>query len=198
MRTANEEIVNKVLSFIKESQKRDGKSPSFRQICKSMGFPSIATAQYYIKVLKQRGLITQNDSGKIDVPFNLQKGQTLIAPLVGCVACGQPILAEENIEKTFQLPTAIFGNQKSMMLRAKGDSMIGVGINDGDLIVAQICNQAEDGQIVVALIDDSATVKTFYKKKDCIILHPENPKYKDIITKDVTIQGIVKHIIHSF
>ena len=76
--------------------------------------------------------------------------------------------------------------------------MIGVGINDGDLIVAQICNQAEDGQIVVALIDDSATVKTFYKKKDCIILHPENPKYKDIITKDVTIQGIVKHIIHSF
>ena len=198
MRTANEEIVNKVLSFIKESQKRDGKSPSFRQICKSRGFPSIATAQYYIKVLKQRGLITQNDSGKIDVPFNLQKGQPLIAPLVGQVACGKPILAEENIEGTFALPTQIFGNDKVMLLHAKGDSMIGAGINDGDLIVATITNYADDGEIVVALINDSATVKRLYRKNGYAILHAENPKYDDIITKELTIQGVVKHVIHNF
>lgn len=198
MKQVNEKFVNEVLSFIKETQKDEGRSPSFRQICKYMSFPSIATAQFYIKVLKNRGLITQNDTGRIDIPQNLQKGQTLVVPLVGNVACGQPILAEENIEETYQLPVSIFGKQKSMILRVKGDSMIDVGINDGDLIVATITNSASDGEIVVALIDDSATIKRFYKKKDCVILHPENAKYKDIIVKDVKIQGVVKHVIHNF
>lgn len=198
MKTTNEELVDKVLSFVKETQKIEGKSPSFRQICRKMGFASIATAQYYVKILKQRGLITQNDEGKIEIPFNLHRGQTQTAPIVGSVACGEPIFAEENIEETVQLPTSIFGNQKCMLLRAKGDSMIGVGINDGDLIVAEICNHADEGQIVVALIDDSATVKTLKRKNGKVILHPENPKLADIEPENLIIQGVVKHIIHSF
>lgn len=198
MKIINESKLNQVLDFIKDFQIREGRSPSFRQIAKAVSFPSLETAQRYVKILHDRNLIERDNIGKIVIPTKLEAGKTITASLVGQVACGTPILAEENIEKTVQLPTAIFGNRRSMLLRAKGDSMIGVGINDGDIIVAEICNQADNGQIVVALIDDSATVKTFYKKKEHIILHPENPKYKDIITKDVVIQGIVRHVIHTY
>lgn len=198
MKIINESKLNQVLDFIKDFQIREGRSPSFRQIAKAVSFPSLETAQRYVKILHDRNLIERDNIGKIVIPTKLEAGKTITASLVGQVACGTPILAEENIEKTVQLPTAIFGNRRSMLLRAKGDSMIGVGINDGDIIVAEICNQADNGQIVVALIDDSATVKTFYKKKEHVILHPENPKYQDIITKDVVIQGIVRHVIHTY
>ncbi len=198
MKKTNEKIVESVLNFIKETQKKEGKSPSYRQICRQMGFASVRTAQHYVLLLKKRGLISQEDNGQIATPINLSKGETIIAPLVGTIACGEPILAEENIEELFQLPTAIFGKKQTMLLRAKGDSMIGVGINEGDLIVAEICNHADDGQIVVALIDDSATVKTLHRRNNQIILHPENPKYQDIITNELKIQGVVKHVIHSY
>lgn len=158
MKIINESKLNQVLDFIKDFQIREGRSPSFRQIAKAVSFPSLETAQRYVKILHDRNLIERDNIGKIVIPTKLEAGKTITASLVGQVACGTPILAEENIEKTVQLPTAIFGNRRSMLLRAKGDSMIGVGINDGDIIVAEICNQADNGQIVVALIDDSATV----------------------------------------
>ena len=198
MKVISEDKVIKVLDFIKDFQKKEGRSPSFRQIAKGCSFPSLATAQKYVAILQSRGMIEKNSLGQINIPRNLSKGKTVIAPLVGTIACGTPILAEENIEETFQLPTAIFGNAKSMLLRASGDSMTGVGINDGDLIVAEICDTADEGDIVVALLEDSATVKTLHKKNGHIYLHPENPKYKDILADNVIIQGIVKHNIHSF
>lgn len=198
MKVISEDKVIKVLDFIKDFQKKEGRSPSFRQIAKGCSFPSLATAQKYVAILQSRGMIEKNSLGKINIPRNLSKGKTVIAPLVGTIACGTPILAEENIEETFQLPTAIFGNAKSMLLRASGDSMTGVGINDGDLIVAEICDTADEGDIVVALLEDSATVKTLHKKNGHIYLHPENPNYKDILADNVIIQGIVKHNIHSF
>ena len=148
--------------------------------------------------LQTRGLIERNDFGRIVTPTRLETGNTIIAPLVGQVACGKPIFAEENIEGTFALPTLIFGSERVMLLHAKGDSMIGAGINDGDLIVATITNSADDGDIVVVLINDSATVKRLFRKKNYAILHAENPKYEDIITKELTIQGVVKHVIHSY
>ena len=150
MKVISEDKVIKVLDFIKDFQKKEGRSPSFRQIAKGCSFPSLATAQKYVAILQSRGMIEKNSMGKINIPRNLSKGKTVIAPLVGTIACGTPILAEENIEETFQLPTAIFGNAKSMLLRASGDSMTGVGINDGDLIVAEICDTADEGDIVVA------------------------------------------------
>lgn len=198
MKVISEDKVIKVLDFIKDFQKKEGRSPSFRQIAKGCSFPSLATAQKYVAILQSRGMIEKNSLGKINIPRNLSKGKTVIAPLVGTIACGTPILAEENIEETFQLPTAIFGNAKSILLRASGDSMTGVGINDGDLIVAEICDTADEGDIVVALLEDSATVKTLHKKNGHIYLHPENPNYKDILADNVIIQGIVKHNIHSF
>ena len=198
MKVISEDKVIKVLDFIKDFQKKEGRSPSFRQIAKGCSFPSLATAQKYVAILQSRGMIEKNSLGKINIPRNLSKGKTVIAPLVGTIACGTPILAEENIEETFQLPTAIFGNAKSMLLRASGDSMTGVGINDGDLNVGEICDTADEGDIVVALLEDSATVKTLHKKNGHIYLHPENPNYKDILADNVIIQGIVKHNIHSF
>lgn len=198
MKVIDERKVNDVLEFIKGYQKSNGKSPSFRQICHALNYSSIGTAQRYVNVLKTRGLLTQDEDGKIETPFSIGKGKTIIAPLVGTIACGTPILAEENIEENFLLPTSIFGTQETMLLHAKGDSMIGAGINNGDLLVVKICEDADDGDIVVALINDSATVKRLFKHKDYATLHPENPKYKDINTKELKIQGIVKHVIHSF
>ena len=198
MKVIDENKVNQVLDFIKTFQVREGRSPSYRQIAHAARFPSLATAQKYVKILQTRGLIERNDLGRIVTPTRLETGNTIVAPLVGQVACGKPILAEENIEGTFALPTQIFGNEKVMLLHAKGDSMIGAGINDGDLIVATITNYADDGEIVVALINDSATVKRLYRKNGYAILHAENPKYDDIITKELTIQGVVKHVIHNF
>ncbi|MBR3885703.1 MAG: repressor LexA [Clostridia bacterium] len=198
MKVINETKLNQILEFIKKFQLEEGRSPSYRQIAKVVSFPSLATAQKYVKILQNRGLIERNDLGRIVTPTRLNTDDTIVAPLVGKVACGKPILAVENIEGNYKLPKAIFGSQKTMILTASGDSMEGVGIHDGDLIVAAISNTAESGEIVVALIDDSATVKTYYRRNGKHILHAENPKYEDIITKELTIQGVVKHVIHSF
>ena len=180
MKVINETKLNQILEFINSFQLKEGRSPSYRQIAKIAFFPSLATAQKYVKILQSRGLIERNDLGRIVTPTRLDTEDTIVAPLVGKVACGKPILAVENIEGNFRLPKTIFGSQDKMILTASGDSMEGVGIKDGDLIVAEITSTAESGDIVVALIDDSATVKTYYKKKGNHILHPENHKYEDI------------------
>lgn len=161
----NETRINKVLEYIKEFQSKEGRSPSYRQIGKQCGISSIANVQRYVNTLQKRGLIEKENSGKIVTPYMLSAGPNILAPIIGNVACGTPIYAEENIEQTLRLPVAVFGTEKLYGLHAIGDSMIGVGINDGDLIVAEICNTAENGDIVVSLLGDSATVKTFYKKK---------------------------------
>ena len=198
MKVIDESKVNQVLDFIKTFQVKEGRSPSYRQIAHAARFPSLATAQKYVKILQTRGLIERNDLGRIVTPTRLETGNTIVAPLVGQVACGKPILAEENIEGTFALPTQIFGNEKVMLLHAKGDSMINAGIYDGDKIVLKSQNYANNGEIVAALIEDSATIKRFYKENGYAILHAENPKYDDIITKELIIQGVVKHVIHNF
>lgn len=198
MKVLDEQKITAVLDYIKDFQKKEGRSPSFRQIKNACGFNHISVAQRYVYKLVSRGQITQDKLGQISTPTNLRKGQTVVAPLVGQIACGTPIFAEENIEGTYQLPAEIFGSEKVMMLRACGDSMKGVGIYNGDLIVATISNEAKNGDIVVALINDSATVKRLIKKNGYAILHPENPDFDDIITKELTIQGVVKHVIHSF
>ena len=140
---------------------------------------------------------TKGKSGMKTLSMNKFDNVNLI-PVVGTVACGKPLLAEENVETYLPLPTSILGKGKFFILKAHGDSMINAGINDGDLIVATITNYADDGEIVVALMNDSATVKRLYRKNGYAILHAENPKYDDIITKELIIQGVVKHVIHNF
>ena len=197
MKLYNEAQLLKLQEFIKNVQLKKGKSPSYREIMKAVGFSSLSVAHRYVDILAERGEIKKNAFGGIELAENLNRGNVTIAPVVGTVTCGKPILAQENIEGLEQLPSSIFGNGDLFVLHAQGDSMIEAGILDGDLLVVKQTSSAENGQIVVALIDDSATVKTFYKKKDHVILHPENSRYDDIIVSDVTILGIVGHCIHK-
>lgn len=175
----------------------NGRSPTYREIMKGQKLSSLSLVSRYVKLLEGNGNIKRNSLGEIDISYNINLSQSILAPLVGEVRCGEPILAQENIESVYRLPTEIFGSDNLFLLHAKGDSMADVGIREGDLLVVKKCETAENGDIVVALIEDSATVKRFYKEKDHVVLHPENPSYDDIITKDVKILGIVKQYIHS-
>lgn len=163
---------------------------------KEMHFNGLATVYRYVNCLYAKGLIEKDDLGGIDIPRNLCSNQTIIAPLVGNVACGSPILAEENIVGTYRLPVDLFGKSDLRILQAKGDSMIDVGIFDGDWIFYYPCSSAENGEIVVALIDNEATVKRYFKKNNKIILRPENSQYEDIVVDNCIIQGVVKRTIH--
>lgn len=198
MKVLNKDILEKILNFIKTYQIEKGESPSFREIMKNFNLSSLSVVNRYINSLCKLGVIDKNSCGKIDISKNFEKGKTIIAPVVGTVACGSPIYAQENIECLYQLPVDIFGNEKQFILHAQGDSMQNIGIQDGDLLVIKKCDTADNGNIVVALLDDSATVKRFFKKNGKIILHPENEKYDDIIVDDVMILGIVQHCIHKF
>lgn len=198
MKNINENLLENMLCFIKKYQIEYGRSPSYRVIMKQFSISSLSVVCRYVEKLMQRNLLEKDKLGGIEISENLNCANTIIAPIVGTVTCGKPIYAQENIEGNYQLPSAIFGNNEVFMLYADGDSMQGVGIKSGDILVVRKTNSAENGQIVVALIDDSATVKTFYKKKDFIVLHPENDRYDDIILKDVKILGVVQHNIHKF
>ncbi len=197
MKVINEQLLEQMLDYIKTYQVENGRSPSYRNIMKKLNLSSLSMVHRYLELLYERGSIEKDKLGCIDISSNLNCAGTIIAPIVGTVTCGKPIYAEENIEGVCKLPSAIFGKDELFLLHAEGDSMINAGINSGDILTVRKCECAENGQIVVALLDDSATVKTFYKKKDCIVLHPENSRYDDIITKDVKILGIVEHCIHK-
>lgn len=198
MKNYNESLLEAMLDYIKTYQVREGKSPSYRNIKEQFKLSSLSIVNRYVDMLSSRGKLKKNTDGGINISSNLNAGSTITAPIVGTVTCGRPIYAQENIEGNFQLPTAIFGHGEHFLLHAEGDSMIEVGIRNGDLLVVRKTENAENGQIVVALLGDEATVKTFYRKSNHIVLHPENEKYDDIISTDVKILGIVEHYIHKF
>lgn len=197
MKKINEKVLSNILEFIKVFQLENGRSPSYREIQKHLSLSSLSLVGRYVNLLEEKGQVKRDEHGFIDITYNVKLSQSILAPVVGEVRCGEPIFAQENIESVYRLPTEIFGKDNVFLLHAKGDSMEGVGIREGDLLVVKKCESADNGDIVVALLEDSATVKTFYRKKDHIVLHPENDRYDDIITKDVKILGIVKQFIHS-
>ena len=197
MKKISEKVLSNILEFIKVFQLENGRSPSYREIQKHLSLSSLSLVGRYVNLLEEKGQVKTDEHGFIDISYNVKLSQSILAPVVGEVRCGEPIFAQENIESVYRLPTEIFGKDNVFLLHAKGDSMEGVGIREGDLLVVKKCESADNGDIVVALLEDSATVKTFYRKKDHIVLHPENDRYDDIITKDVKILGIVKQFIHS-
>ena len=181
-----------IYEYICAYTKERGYPPSVREIGAAVGLASPSTVHMHLKVLQERGLI-KRDSKKprtIEVVSSAQESDasgtslaspeqdtsanTMRLPLVGRVAAGVPILAEQNIEETLALPTSIVGDDSSFILRVRGESMIKAGIFDGDFIVVKEQHDAHDGEIVVALIDDSATVKTFYRERDRVRLDPEH------------------------
>lgn len=198
MRTLKEETLNRIEAYVKEYHQEHGLSPSYRQIMRALNLASLSGVQRYVLALENSNRIVRTNLGNIEVPPRLKRGEVVQAPLVGQIACGQPTFAEENIEETHALPQSLFGNGKLFMLRAFGDSMIDAGIKQGDLIVLRQQNSAENGDIVVALVDGKNTLKRFYKKGKKIVLHPENATMKDIIVSECEIQGVLVSCIKMY
>lgn len=185
-----------ILDYIKEETIKKGYPPTVRDICEAVNLKSTSSVHAHLSTLERNGLIRRDPTKPraieiIDEGFQMVRQEMTSIPIVGQVAAGQPILAEENISGYFPLPVEYVPNSETFVLKVKGDSMINAGIHSGDSIFVQSCNSAHNGDIVVALIDDSATVKTFYKEKDHIRLQPENDTMEPIIVKECTILGKV-------
>ena len=184
----------RVLDYIKEQIRDTGYPPSVREICAALGFKSTSSAHQYIWRLAEKGYIDKGDlkTRAIRVVGN---ESTISVPVVGKVAAGEPILAVENIEDYMTIGESFFSKDAlkndNFILKVQGESMINAGINNGDYIVVSKQETARNGQIVVALIDNEATVKTFYKEDGHIRLQPENDTMEPIIVKDVQILGKV-------
>lgn len=204
-----------IYDFIRTYSTEHGYPPSVREIGAAVGLASPSTVHMHLKVLEEHGLIRrdskkprtievvdkQASSADDQVPqasVSQDVDRNLISlPLVGRVAAGTPILAEQNVEETLTLPTSIVGDASSFILRVRGESMINAGIFDGDYIVVKEQRDARNGEIVVALIDDSATVKTFYRERDRVRLQPENDSMDPIYVDDPVILGRVTALIRS-
>ncbi|MEG0071646.1 MAG: transcriptional repressor LexA [Raoultibacter sp.] len=194
-----------VLDCIEQCIREKGYGPTVREVCQSLGLSSPSTVHVHLRALEDKGLIKRDPlksrSIALTHPSEPASDATALAasgfssmvdlPLVGNVAAGVPILAEENITETLTLPTDIVGDAASFLLSVRGDSMIEAGINDGDYVVVKEQPYANNGEIVVALIDDGATVKRFYKESNRIRLQPENSSMDPIYTTDCTIAGKV-------
>jgi len=191
MRKMSEELLNNIKNFIEDFVAENGYPPSVRDISSSLNIKSTATVYKYLGKLNDLGIISKenNKTRALKVSSAVNKGDFSSVPLVGKIAAGEPITAIENIEDNFLLPNKMFPSDELFMLKVVGDSMIDVGILNGDMVVMQKTETCENGDIVAALIDDSATVKRFYKEKNKIRLHPENKNLDDIIVEDCMILG---------
>lgn len=190
-----------VLDYIQETQATKGYPPTVRELVENMGLKSPSSGQYYLNNLESKGWIRRDPTKPRTIEI-IQETKTAkpavrMVPIIGDVAAGIPIFAEQNIEEYFPLPAAIYGGKEIYMLRVRGDSMIDIGIYNGDKVIVQACNTAENGDIVVALVDDAATVKRFYKENGHYRLQPENQTMDPIIVDHVNIQGIVLEVLHS-
>ena len=198
-----------VLDCIEDCIREKGYGPTVREVCHALGLSSPSTVHVHLKALEEKGLIKRDPlkSRSISLTYPLAGSSVQVSsvpdvvqpsfskivnvPLGGDVAACVPILAEENITDTISLPTDIVGDAPSFLLSVRGESMIEAGINDGDYVVVKEQPVANNGDIVVAIIDDGATVKRFYKEKDHIRLQPENSSMDPIITTNCSIAGKV-------
>ncbi len=175
-----------ILDYIKSEILNRGFPPSVRQICDAVNLKSTSSVHAHLETLEKNGYIRRDAAHSraieiVDDMFNLSRREVVNVPMVGSVAAGQPILAVENIENYFPIPSEFMPNEQTFMLRVKGESMINAGILDGDLILVRQQQTARDGDMVVALVDDSATVKTFYRENGYFRLQPENDTMDPIL-----------------
>lgn len=187
------ESQEKIFAYINQVVKAKGYPPSVREICEATGLRSTSTVHAHLKRLERRGMIAR-DSMKpraISLPMSIQQADTVTVPVVGRVTAGTPILANENIEDYISIPNVLLGDGEHYILGVRGESMIDAGINDGDFVVVRKQQDANNGDIVVAMIDDEATVKRFYRENGHIRLQPENASMSPILSKHVTVLGKV-------
>ncbi len=192
-----------ILEFIKNEILNKGYPPTVRDICEAVHLKSTSSVHSHLETLEKNGYIRRDPTKPraieiIDDNFNLTRREVVNVPLVGQVAAGEPILAVQNIESYFPIPAEFMPNEESFLLRVKGESMVNAGIFSGDNVLVKKQPVAENGDIVVALIDDSATVKTFYKENGHIRLQPENDTMDPIIIDDCEIVGKVFGVFRFF
>lgn len=201
-----------ILKYIEKQINAKGYPPSVREIGKAVGLSSTATVHGYLAKLEEKGYIKKEsqkgrtlrllkggaEENKKKEPKGFYSGKEMVeVPVIGKITAGAPILAVENVTDTFPIPIDFVGNSESFMLTVRGESMIEAGILDGDYILIKKQNTANNGEIVVALIEDEATVKTFYKEKDHIRLQPENSSMDPIIVPDCKILGKVAGVFRK-
>jgi repressor LexA len=192
-----------ILEFIKDEILKKGYPPAVREICEAVHLKSTSSVHAHLETLEKNGYIRRDPTKPraieiVDDSFQMVRREMTSIPVIGTVAAGQPIFAQQNIEGYFPVPADIVPTGETFILRVKGDSMINAGIFDGDQIFVQQCNTARNGDIVVALVEDSATVKTFYKENGYIRLQPENDTMDPIIVQDCAILGKVFGVFRLF
>ncbi len=185
-----------ILEYIKEEILKKGYPPAVREICEAVHLKSTSSVHAHLETLEKNGYIRRDPTKPraieiCDDSFQIVRKEMVSLPVVGTVAAGQPILAQQNIENYFPVPAEYVPKGEAFVLKVKGDSMINAGILNGDQLLVECCDTAKNGDIVVALVDDSATVKTFYKETDHIRLQPENDSMEPILVPDCTILGKV-------
>lgn len=185
-----------ILEYIKDQIMEKGYPPAVREICEAVHLKSTSSVHSHLATLEKRGYIRRDPTKPraieiCDDNFQMLRTETASLPVVGRVAAGEPILAEQNIESYFPVPAEYVPRGESFVLKVHGTSMINAGIMDGDYIFVNSCRNAENGEIIVALIDDSATVKRFYKEDGHIRLQPENDEMEPIVVEDCQILGKV-------
>lgn len=193
----------RVLEVICDYIREKGYPPSVRELGERLGLKSTATVHSHLRTLERKGYLER--TAQKSRAFNVVEGiddeaysQAVMVPIVGTVTAGVPILAVENIEEIVPLPSSFVKSDNVFMLKVQGDSMIGAGIFDGDLVLVKQQESAENGDIVVALLGDEATVKTFYKNEETVTLLPANPNYEPIVSSDVHILGKVLGLYRFF
>lgn len=192
-----------ILEYIKNEILNKGYPPAVREICEAVSLKSTSSVHSHLESLEKNGYIRRDPTKPraieiIDENFNLTRREVVNVPIIGNVAAGQPILAVENIEAYFPIPADMMPNHEAFMLKVKGESMVNAGILDGDKVLVQAQPTAENGDIVVALVGDGATVKTFYKEAGQIRLQPENDSMEPIIVPDCKILGKVFGVFRLF
>ena len=183
-----------ILEYIKSQILERGYPPAVREICEAVNLKSTSSVHSHLETLEKNGYIHRDPTKPraieiLDDTFNLTRREMVNVPIVGRVAAGEPILAQENVENYFPIPTEFMPNNQTFLLKVKGESMINAGILDGDMVLVEQTPSASNGDMVVALIEDGATVKTFYKEEGIFRLQPENDTMDPIIVQEVTILG---------
>lgn len=185
-----------ILEYIKSQILERGFPPSVRDICEAVHLKSTSSVHSHLETLEKNGYIRRDPTKPraieiLDDSFNFTRREMVNVPIVGHVAAGEPLLAEQNIEEYFPIPMDFMPNKQTFMLKVKGESMINAGILDGDYVLVEERKTAHNGEMIVALVDDGATVKRFYKEEGIIRLQPENDTMEPIIVPDCTILGKV-------
>ena len=192
-----------ILEYIKEQIVNRGFPPAVREICEAVNLKSTSSVHSHLETLEKNGYIRRDPTKPraieiLDENYNMLRREMVHVPVVGRVAAGEPILATENIESYFPIPSEYIPNNPTFILTVQGESMINAGIFPGDYLLVEQRKTAENGEMVVALIEDSATVKTFYKEADHFRLQPENDTMDPIIVNDLTILGKVIGVFRFF